>query len=198
MTFPTPREVEESVQNSMFVIRAQEHQLIRLLTTRIDSVVNCESATPREKNNQLKVVASDIGRMVAPVSACKKGCSHCCKMAVVITSDEAEAIGSAINVTPHKPVQSLKSQEEMAQRFMGVPCPFLENDVCSIYAFRPLPCMTHYNLSSYPEICDVVNHPGHDVPNLDMRQLWLASAMVNLETSVFADIRSFFPLGKDT
>jgi Fe-S-cluster containining protein len=42
---------------------------------------------------------------------------------------------------------------------LGIPCPFLENDACSIYAERPLTCR-EYLVTSAPALCANLNSVG--------------------------------------
>lgn len=196
MDFPTPDQVKASLDVSLPVLLKDERHIVTLLKEAGN--IARYSTHIIDSNSRLSAIADELAGIVGPVSACGKGCSHCCKMAVAVSSAEAALIGSAINVNPHRPTIDYGTQKAMADKFMGVPCPFLENDECSIYEHRPLPCRTHFNLSAYPVLCDVINFPGNDVPNLDMRDLWMASAHLNMHTSVFADIRDFFPEGRET
>jgi uncharacterized protein len=61
--------------------------------------------------------------------ACAPGCSTCCELPSV-NYLEAFVIAGPLN-------------ENTGERATTGPCPFLENDRCSIYASRPLICRTH-------------------------------------------------------
>lgn len=69
---------------------------------------------------------------------CKKGCSMCCKVERTVFAIEADSIATQIKTLPKEQQNTLK--EHQAQT--GV-CPFLIEDSCSIYPFRPLICRTH-------------------------------------------------------
>lgn len=155
------------------------------------------TASPSVKFEMLHVVRDSLAAIVAPVSACGKGCSHCCKMAVAISSHDAEVIGEFIGIKP-LPVETNMDQRGLIDKYMGCPCPFLKKGICSIYEVRPTACRTHFNISEYPEVCDVINFPGHDVPNLNFQPLWMAEGLLALTSGgTLADIREFFPYGKD-
>lgn len=191
--FPTPEEVQASIEATLEKLAPQEEILAQLINREPKEI--SELPIPaHEKNIRMRAVVNVIHSIVAPHTVCSKGCGHCCKMAVTITSWEAEQIGKAIGVEPKK-VPSNFNQERMVKKYMGVPCTFLKKGVCQIYEHRPLACRTHYNLSAYPELCDVVEHPGNDVPNLNFRNIWMADSMNNVEGSDFNDLREFFPDG---
>lgn len=74
----------------------------------------------------------------APKLECKKGCSHCCHVPVLVTAVEAfyiqEKTGIEANI--------VKRKKEKCRVPDGSPCPFLKNDACSIYEYRPIACRT--------------------------------------------------------
>ena len=149
-----------------------------------------------DRADLLKIVSKFV-QLTAPISACKSGCSHCCKMAVTITSDEAASIGEAIGVVPLRP-PPVVDQEATVAKHMNTVCPFLKSNVCSIYEHRPVACRLHFNISAYPVVCDTINFPGNDVPNYNFEDLWFAVGAVSYLSGAYpADIRDFFPDGLD-
>lgn len=146
---------------------------------------------------ELYVIADKISEIVGLVSACKKGCSSCCHMAVTIDSYEARQIGEAYGITPetlHTGNRAL-SQDQEVLKYLKVPCVFLKAGECQIYAHRPMACRMYHNLSAYPELCDFKNE-GATVPNLDTRRLaYVAVALALNHGESFGDIREFFPHG---
>lgn len=80
-------------------------------------------------------------------ATCSKGCSHCCRMDVQITTFEAEYIVMATDI-PHVSDGRLTTGHKGA-------CPFLSSaGDCSIYDFRPLFCRTYHALSD-PKLCGI-------------------------------------------
>lgn len=69
-----------------------------------------------------------------PAPTCKRGCSHCCYMAVGITGLEALHIEKR---TGHKVTNLESGPVDTDQR---EPCVFLKNNECSIYEHRPMVC----------------------------------------------------------
>lgn len=153
-------------------------------------------ASVAEKNKTLVMLVQEAASILHDVTPCKKGCSHCCYQAVGIATYEAAAIGKYIGVTPVTLTQKFENPSVMQERNKGVACVFLKEGKCSIYEVRPLACRTHYNLSEYPELCDIANING-TVPNMNFSAVWNAQVAINMGTSVFDDIRQFFPNGSD-
>lgn len=114
--------------------------------------------------------------------SCKKGCGACCKQLVPIAESEAYQLQALVEAMPEprrteirnrfsqgreKLIQagvlqkvenpSARNKEEAAAMgleyfYMGVPCPFLEEESCSIHQNRPLACREYLVVSS-PEHC---------------------------------------------
>ncbi|MBW3779595.1 YkgJ family cysteine cluster protein [Aeromonas veronii] len=131
---------------------------------------------------------------VSTFTACKKGCSACCKIDVRLTHFEAEYIAMATSI-PH--VTSTSSQGHKSA------CPFLsEKGTCSIYNYRPLFCRTYHVLSD-PILC---NDPDAQVLQYGVQKAGMgnfiyksASEWIYFHTYhafghiEFRDIRDFFP-----
>lgn len=191
--------IAASIEKTLEGLDAHKQELHGLLLVEVKEVVMMQ-ATPRVKAQRLDAVVARISDILSPIVACGRGCSHCCKMACAISSQDAKKIEAftgrkAVRIRMTEP--SFDTQATMVAKWEGVACPFLKNDECSIYEVRPLSCRTHFNLSAYPAICDIITNPGNDVPNLDMRPVWAADVQIHWETEAYADIRSFFPLPDD-
>lgn len=78
-------------------------------------------------------------REIEDKTPCTKGCSHCCKSGMRIDISELEA-----NYIKHKLgiANNTINFGEKGYIPQG-PCPFLINDVCSIYEIRPYQCRKH-------------------------------------------------------
>ncbi len=104
------------------------------------------------------------------VVSCKKGCAACCRPIVPISEVEARRIGRLVEELPEPrrtevrarfararerlAEAGLLSKLENTQSFLeseivsfglayfrlGIPCPFLEEEACTIYADRPIVC----------------------------------------------------------
>lgn len=111
----------------------------------------------------------EMARCITPNSACMKGCSHCCYQPVFLSPIEVSMISGYKNIPRlNKPIlNDPKSLLATQKKYIGVKCPFLEDNVCSVYPVRPLTCRLHFNLSNTPEICESAS----TVPMLNYRFL---------------------------
>lgn len=119
-----------------------------------------------------------VGRTVS----CKAGCGACCRQAVPLSVPEAFDIASLVEDMPEEKKKKIRERFEAGikklaeagwfQRLdlaptlddrereliiedyfkMGIPCPFLENESCSIHSDRPLACR-EYLVTSPAERC---------------------------------------------
>lgn len=148
------------------------------------------------KMRQIHVIADKAYRHAAGHAACKRGCSHCCYIGVRITAIEAKAIGEQIGIEPRE-VTNLPPRD--AKSFSNrTPCPFLENEECSIYEHRPLECRSNFNFDKDNYWCRYENwdKPGAGVPKPMIAPLVMAYTLVSAAKSqepTVADIRDFFP-----
>jgi Fe-S-cluster containining protein len=100
--------------------------------------------------------------------SCRAGCGACCRQAVPVAEAEARAIAALVEAMPEPrrttvrerfaaastrlqdtaqasrriDIADDKTAIDVGNRYfgLGVPCPFLEDESCSIYADRPLRC----------------------------------------------------------
>lgn len=156
--------------------------------------VRLSNLSKRAKIMRIYVVADQLSEIRKPHVACKKGCSHCCHMTVRLTSTEAQRLGEVIGRAPARLTPEARARP--ADAFAGVACPFLVDDVCSIYENRPLSCRTHASFDENNSNC----HP--DVMNTVQVQLirfsGLDSALMEVSADrgeiTIGDIRDFFPV----
>ncbi len=120
--------------------------------------------------------------------SCGPGCGACCRQVVPVSEAEARYISDLVEAMPEerrvhvrerfraaqaalgpalldrmRDTESLKDLEARRQIGLeyfklGVPCPFLENESCSIYEDRPMPCREY--LVTSPPACCVDPRPG--------------------------------------
>jgi Fe-S-cluster containining protein len=102
--------------------------------------------------------------------SCRKGCGACCRQLVPISEIEVESIRNLVDELPEPRRRGIVERFEKARRQLeaaglletlraservtrenirsvgtayfqqGIPCPFLEDESCSIHAHRPLAC----------------------------------------------------------
>ncbi|MBU8876547.1 YkgJ family cysteine cluster protein [Reyranella sp. MMS21-HV4-11] len=117
------------------------------------------------------VAAAEAGKAIS----CRKGCGACCRQLVPISRTEAErlmvtvanlpaerratlearfsAAGAALAAADLKERKGRPDRELSTGYFaLGIPCPFLEEESCSIHPDRPLVCR-EYLVTSPAELC---------------------------------------------
>lgn len=141
----------------------------------------------------LKQAADTLIQAAKGVAPCKEGCSHCCHMATNITEREAAEMAKASGRKVSVP--DIFDDPDTVQRFEGVPCPFLKDNRCSIYAARPFACRIHISMDRDSLLCRII--PGETIrtPTINIDRFTLLNALSyrNPTEVSFADIRQFFP-----
>jgi Fe-S-cluster containining protein len=72
--------------------------------------------------------------------ACKKGCDLCCRN-LSIFPVEALSLALALQQLPSTMQQRI--HQKAAAAISDMSCPLLEEQACTLYAFRPIICRTH-------------------------------------------------------
>src|SRR6478672_12209044 len=117
------------------------------------------------------VGAAESGQAIS----CRKGCGACCRQLVPISRTEGEALLALVEAMPKERRMAVRarfadaearitaaglaeradrSDREMSLAYFAlrVPCPFLEDESCSIHTDRPLVCR-EYLVTSPAELC---------------------------------------------
>lgn len=150
------------------------------------------------------VGAAEAGQAIS----CRRGCGACCRQLVPISRTEGEALLALVEAMPHErrkaararfaeaeaaitlaglAERSGKSDREMSLAYFAlrVPCPFLEDESCSIHPDRPLVCR-EYLVTSPAELCSGPAQEG--VAPVPVPKLSLAARRLQDEDD------SWFPL----
>lgn len=138
------------------------------------------------------------------LAACRQGCAHCCHIPVTISSVEADLIGRRMGRRPARPAQAVRLQEfddldEAVPALEAIsagrepsPCPFLQDDACSVYDVRPMACRLLLNLDDDDLLCHLVPGQAIPVPYANSQQLKGLFILAQVAAPL-ADIRDFFP-----
>lgn len=117
------------------------------------------------------VAAAEAGKTVS----CRKGCGACCRQLVPVSLSEGERLLRVVDAMPAERREALqarfaaaeaaikgagldqrqgRSDRDLSAAYfaLGLPCPFLEDESCSIHRERPLVCR-EYLVSSPAELC---------------------------------------------
>lgn len=146
---------------------------------------------------RIRYVAGRWSDLVTTTAACRKGCSHCCHVPVMVPRSEARLIAkrTGAKLAANPPAAPLTTDlEERIMSYTGTACVFLKNGTCSIYEQRPLTCRTLANMDDTDVLCQLV--PGAAVPvpyanNIMIRGLFVLAT----QQEPHADIREWFPFG---
>lgn len=154
----------------------------------------------------LRKAADHLNRSASPQAACRKGCSHCCHIAVMISRAEAQVIaketGAVLNNSAGSISISITNAEDehggahaRTHEVYGRPCSFLSDGGCLIYGSRPLQCRLLLNLDDDALLCQLVEGRDINVPYLNANTHHAASVSILGAHQDYDDIRSWFPRG---
>jgi Fe-S-cluster containining protein len=179
---------EQSVRDELFHRSAGATELVNL---------QLRAAARARAISQVKVVAwlrkaaGTFGDALAPMAACRSGCSACCHIPVMVLASEAKVIGREIGRVPHAVPMERRNQDPPEWRGSGHACHFLKNDRCSIYASRPIACRLLFNLDRDALLCQHQDTPTI-VPYADTRQFQLEAASLAVQDDYIAELGEFF------
>jgi Fe-S-cluster containining protein len=120
---------------------------------------------------------------------CRKGCDHCCKGPVEVTTHEAALLLDAAaraGIVLDRALIARQSQYDIgtwrSQPSTDRACIFLAADgTCKVYAARPNACRKHF-VSSEPALCDADTHPADAVSRW---MIWEAEVMQAAAVEVY-------------
>jgi Fe-S-cluster containining protein len=150
-----------------------------------------ENSSLKSKLGKVYKLVDELGEAATPFTACKKGCSACCKMNASISSMEAEQIA----------LYSSKKLNQLKQaivhdigHFSGVACPFLIDDTCSIYTARPYVCRANVTFDTTSYWCEPERAYDAELHKIEFSGAKFAYQAIHKKASnvIFADIRDFF------
>ncbi|MDO9237844.1 MAG: YkgJ family cysteine cluster protein [Aquabacterium sp.] len=162
-----------------------------------------ESASPRSKLPKLYALMELVSEVRSPHLACNAGCSACCRTIPVEISDlEAKHIAAATGRAPAVLPPGRHTIPGNAPGRTNTPCPFLVDNLCSIYEHRPFNCRSLGVVDRDSLTCSEENtaltraNDPRAVPVYMTKMLAfdpLFSELTNRAGTIWADIRQFFP-----
>ena len=159
---------------------------------RIEAELQRENASARTKLAKIDVLLVSLAKFAEPYTACRKGCSACCRMNVTISSVEAERLAAA---SGRRMARVSRPLQHPLKKFSGVACPFLIDDTCSVYEARPFACRMHmsFDLDSY--WCEPDRAYAGEMAGIQLKGAAAAYRALVGATAMggTADIRDFFP-----
>jgi Fe-S-cluster containining protein len=151
---------------------------------------------------------------------CKKGCGACCRQLVPISATEARRLRNLVNELPQPRHSEIQARFRDAQRrlqqaglltylldlgretkeqrqalaldyfYQGIPCPFLEDEACSIHPDRPLICR-EYLVTSAAAYCA---RPRHETVRRTAIPTQVSKALIRLESNPPGEAKRMVPL----
>ncbi len=107
-------------------------------------IIQLTKENPLSKLGSIYKNINEYNQFVKTFTVCQPKCSHCCKINVKISGLEAAYITQhkGLNYDHGKSVTNNHSSS----------CPFLKDDTCSIYQYRPYNCRTFHAVDD-PVFC---------------------------------------------
>lgn len=152
-----------------------------------DNYKEHSEASGRSKRTRVYPIFQMVDALMLPAKehiACQKECSHCCQKPVSITQQEANYIAFKEGLTVAE-----ESFEFFPKQDTAGLCPFLKNNLCSIYDNRPYNCRRKVQFDS-KDRCE---------QNLESAEIyWTGLEMTLMDISDFkvSDIRHAFKIKK--
>jgi Fe-S-cluster containining protein len=130
-------------------------------------------------------------KFVSGYTACGKGYGHCCRNLVNISDIEIDYI---VKHTKKKRLKHYLPKQDSH----GMPCPFLVNESCSTYEFRPYECRRHGAYTKTNHWCHPDRSNSEIIPNLRFDDIDNAFNRLRYESGPFEgyDIRQVFGRSK--
>lgn len=98
-------------------------------------------------------------KVIEPDAVCSKGCGWCCRVPVTVSALEAKYIEIKTGIIAN----DLDPRKDHRRKPDKTKCPFLKNEMCSIYDHRPFNCRVFASMDS-PEFC-VDGSTSHQIVN---------------------------------
>lgn len=142
--------------------------LMRVLREKLDQSIRRGSVTPL-MHFTYEHFEKSASRLSDGKMACRRGCSHCCKIWTDAYAPEILFVAKQFSAsTGIQPASLIKDTGEFSSKVsfeqrdnLPIPCPLLIEDSCSVYRFRPLNCRTAVSLDE--AACWKAFIEGHDI-----------------------------------
>jgi len=187
-------ETKQSRDAILYAYKNQEYCLKSIPKGLINQEEKIEKRLGKAKASNIRKLEiiyelqDSLSKSISKYTPCKKGCSACCHYDVSVSALEIEYIEKMTN---HQRTPLIGSSEN----FLGKPCPFLIDNTCSIYEFRPFACRRHHALTTDAYWCDTERCFEHSFPLIGYSGLEGAFKRLVSEHSPstgFKDIRQYF------
>jgi len=140
---------------------------------------------PLNKLELLYDFMDEISELVAPFTACKQGCNHCCNYDVSV---------SGLEVSYIEKTQKVKSVPGVIKQAGVTPCPLLKNGKCTIYSSRPFVCRKRIAMTNTAKWCETDSSYEHKFSKIAFSEIDKSYDFILLESEHHKqqDIREWF------
>lgn len=138
----------------------------------ISLILNKELNTAKNNIEKLEICYEQVDKILSIIKdcfPCKPGCCFCCKSDVLITQFEAIYISKKTGINLKNKKFSLSNHSD---------CPFLKENICSIYKYRPFICRTYH----------IATDPKHCTENQETRNYQYGTELGNYGNPIFKSI----------
>lgn len=187
-------DTEESQKAIAYASKNQKNCVNSISKTLINQEDKIERRLSKAKTSNFRKLEiiyelqDSLSASISKYTPCKKGCSACCHYNVNVSALEVDYIEK---MTGHQRSRKLAPSEN----FLGKPCPFLIDNACSIYEFRPFACRRHHALTEDAYWCDTERCFEHSFPLISYSGLEGAFKQLvsnHNPSTGFKDIRQYF------
>lgn len=138
-----------------------------------------DNASNKSKRGRVIKIATELNDALAPVSACRKGCSHCCHENLPLLEHEAERLARVSGKPMRRlPSASFNDMRDGMTATHGTPCPFLVDDACSVYEDRPFYCRLLLSLNDTAAECAKLEGPD-DINSYELKTVLVVYNLIN-------------------
>jgi len=137
------------------------------------------------KLEKIYAILDDLNSFISQYTPCHKGCCECCHIEVAVSTLEVKYIENHLAIVPN--------WNGNIKQFYGAPCPFLTNNLCSIYKYRPFVCRRHHALMDNPEWCKAELSNNYIFPQVRFSEVEKSfGSLIKRSGSSLYDIRHVF------
>jgi Fe-S-cluster containining protein len=161
---------------------------------RLVETISKASDTPLGRLERLYVFMDELYSFVAKYTPCKKGCSHCCYYEASIPAIEAEYIEKCLGIK-----RNLYPSPKVSTYF-GTACPFLKDNSCVVYEYRPFVCRGHVALFDNTKWCGLDVSSSYIFPRINFAEVNRCHSLIVSDSGSdqLYDIRQLFTVVQET
>lgn len=187
---PTEQDLDLAIENARATFSVVAASIPKPLEEREAHLVEWYGrlkGNPMTKLRALYDFMAQVYGSIHKFTPCKKGCTSCCHYPVSIRDVEIKFIERETGILRTKNILE-------SENYHGLPCPFLQNNSCSIYPFRPFVCRRHITITKTAHWChpDRANAAKFPLVNFSEVDRVFNAIVLESHSSKAWDIRQIF------